>query len=383
MIDRAASSAASARCSAPPTTARSGAAPTDPSHDRRAATRRSVPATSASSNSPRSAAWTRVRSIRSIATGSAAHSSRSIAGPHGRDDVDHLVGTLGERPHVERIGDRHALEAQIAPQQIGHDGPRQRRRQVVATGHGRQRHVRGHRQTRACGERRAERHELARLKGRARGADRGEPVVRIGGRFPRPRGVLHGGRDAGRLEAADHGRPVPRDERRVVAERPDPERRVRRVRRDVEHRGVDDVDAHRPRLGPDRTPDSLGQALRHRRRRAPCCRRTASSRPRDAMNCPPSWSAADEERRGRDAGRPANRHAPPPARASRQLPDLPRRPHVVVPEQRHAGHRPTSQPTRPRLRQHLPLEREHHPRQDRAAGLGAHPLTAPDSPRTK
>ena len=154
------------------------------------------------------------------------------AGPHGRDDVDDLVGTLGERPHVERIGDRHALEAQIAPQQVGHDGPRQRRRQVVATGHGRQRHVRRHRQTRACGERRAERHELARLQGRARGADRGEPVVRIGGRFPRPRGVLHRGRHAGRLEAADHGRPVPRDERRVVAERPDPEGRVRRVRRD-------------------------------------------------------------------------------------------------------------------------------------------------------
>ena len=49
------------------------------------------------------------------------------------------------------------------------------------------------------------------------------------------------------------------DRRRVVAEGPDAERRVGRVRGDVEDRPVVDVDPDRPELEPDRPPDALGE----------------------------------------------------------------------------------------------------------------------------
>ena len=45
------------------------------------------------------------------------------AGVDRREDIEHLGRTLGECPHVERVRDRHALEAEVAPQQVGHDGP--------------------------------------------------------------------------------------------------------------------------------------------------------------------------------------------------------------------------------------------------------------------
>ena len=59
-----------------------------------------------------------------------------------------------------------------------------------------------------------------------------------------------------------------------------PERRVARFGREVEDRGVDDVDAHRPRLAPDRRARPARSAPRRRPRRGPCCRRTGSPRRR-------------------------------------------------------------------------------------------------------
>ncbi len=55
--------------------------------------------------------------------------------------------------------------------------------------------------------------------------------------------------------------PCRADRGRVVAERADPHRRVARLRRQVEDRGVDDVDAQRPRLAPDRGADPFGQPV--------------------------------------------------------------------------------------------------------------------------
>ena len=63
----------------------------------------------------------------------------------------------------------------------------------------------------------------------------------------------------GRLQPAQEREPVPRDVLRPVAERADADGRVGRVRGEVERRRVDDVDAHRPGLEPDRPTDRLGQ----------------------------------------------------------------------------------------------------------------------------
>ena len=49
------------------------------------------------------------------------------------------------------------------------------------------------------------------------------------------------------------------DRARVVAERADAERRVVRLGREIDGRGVDDVDAQRAGLAPDGRPDPLGQ----------------------------------------------------------------------------------------------------------------------------
>ncbi len=292
------------------------------------------------------------------------------AGTDGRDDIDRLVRALGECPHVERVGDRHALEPEVPPEQVGHHGPRQRRRQVRPTAHRRQREVAGHRHLCPGREGGTERRELATLEHVPRSGHGGATVMRVGRCLAGARCVLDGGGDAGRLEAADHRHAVPSNDRRVVAERPDAERRIGRVRRDVEHRRVDDVDAHRPRLETDRPPDPLGQldvvdgAERHvagERRRAVA--------ERDEL--PALLVRGDEQRAARAARRRLD--------ARRQRPHLLRRPNVQVPEQRHARRRRRRQSIGDPPRQHLALEREHHPPEDRVG----HPLTAPDRPRTK
>ena len=108
---------------------------------------------------------------------------------------------------------------------------------------------------------RPERGELVRVE--VRGAPLHDPelVVRVLVHGTETREVLDRSGHPGRLEAADHRRPVPGDRGRVVAERADAHRRVARLGRQVEDRGVDDVDAKRPRLAPDRGADPLGQSL--------------------------------------------------------------------------------------------------------------------------
>ena len=86
-----------------------------------------------------------------------------------------------------------------------------------------------------------------------------ERVVGVLGKRAQTREVLRRGGHPGRLEAADHRRPVTADRPRIVAERADPERRVVRLGGEIDGRRVDDVDAHRAGLAPDGRPDPLGQ----------------------------------------------------------------------------------------------------------------------------
>ena len=77
-------------------------------------------------------------------------------------------------------------------------------------------------------DRRPERHELAGVEvARDRASTTASPWCVSLATCAEPREVLDRGGHAGRLEAADHRRAVPPDRRRVVAERADPERRVR------------------------------------------------------------------------------------------------------------------------------------------------------------
>ena len=110
-------------------------------------------------------------------------------------------------------------------------------------------------------------------------------------------------------------RPVPRDQRRIVAERADPERRIGRVRGDVEHRRVDHVDTHRPRLGADRPADALRE--RHVIDRAE--RHVAGEWRRPIAQgdeLPTFLVGRDEERRGPVGGATAGRQRARPVRCT-------------------------------------------------------------------
>ncbi len=303
------------------------------------------------------------------------------------EDVEHLGRSLGQRRHVERVGDRHPLEAQVAPQQVGHHGPRQRAGQVVATGHGRHRRVPRHREPGASRERGSERHELAGIQHVPRRLDHRQTVVRVGRDVPHPRGVLDRGGHPGRLQPADHRGPVPPDGRRRVPERPDPERRVGGVRGQIQDGGVDDVHAHRSSLAADREADALRErgivhgAQSHVAGEG--CRAVTERQELAAL-----LVGRDEHRRGTGygggmGGRGVGDRRARPLEGGGQLQDLPRRPNVVRSKERHPGGRRRGQPGGDPGRQHLPLEREHNAPQDRVAAPPAHHVTPSPPPPTR
>ena len=159
---------------------------------------------------------------------------------------------------------------------------------------------------------------LARRRGRrrARGACPGRRVAET-------REVLDRGGHAGRLQPADHRRPEPPDappgRRRTSGSRAPA---FAGLGREVEDRGVDDVDAHRPRLEPDRRADPLGEVLVADRAERHVAGERPSAPSPSAMSWPRLLVGADQQqpaaapRRGR-LGRPLERLG--------QLADLPGR----------------------------------------------------------
>ena len=224
-------------------------------------------------------------------------------------------------------------------------------------------------------DRRPERRQLVSVEVRARATDHGPTVMRVVGRCPQPREVLDRGGHPGRLQPADHRRPVPPDRRRVVPERARAHRRVRRFRGEVDGRRVDQVHAHRPRLASDRGADAFGQPLvvRGAQGHVP----GEPGRPvAEADQLAALLVRAHQQRSGE----------PRSGRLERigQLADLPGRADVVRHEQRHPRRGRTSQSLRHPVGHALALEREHHPLEDPVACRRVgHPLTAPARPRTK
>ena len=201
-----------------------------------------------------------------------------------------------------------------------------------------------------------------------------ERVVRVLGQRAQTREVLRRGGHPGRLEAADHRRPMTADRSRIVAERADAERRVVRLGGEIDGRGIDDVDAQRAGLAPDRRPDPLGQRFvvdRAERHVAGELGRLGT----EGVELAALLVGGDEEA--------AAAHAAPPRRPLQrrgQLPHLPRPLHVERHVQRHPGGRRLGQPALDPGRDPLALEGDHHPFED---PLARHPLTAPARPRTK
>ena len=267
--ERSATSRARARCAAERTTPRSGAGAAA-SRRRRAASRASDAAADAGSSRSRAPASSSAASIRASLAGSGAASSRSTPGPERRHDRVLHAGALGDRRHVERVGDGQAAEPEAVAQELRHHGPGQRRGQVRVAGDRLERDVGGHREVGACLDRGPERDQLHGVEPGTVVAQRRQPVVRVGERLAQSREVLDGGGRAGVAEAT-HGRGGERGDRgRVVAERPDTHGGVAGVGGEVADRRVRDVDAHRQQLGGGRVGDALGEvrvagrAQRHR-----------------------------------------------------------------------------------------------------------------------
>ena len=172
------------------------------------------------------------------------------ARPDRGDDVDDLRGPLGQRRHVERVGDREAPEAELAAHEVVHDLAGERRGQRRVAGERRQRDVRRHDEVRPGVDRRRERDEL-----RARRAARGRASIDRQRRWwlsrsasPRPGKCLTAAATPADRRPARSSPP-----RRT---RPPPGRRRTRGSRGAGSPGwtrgrttgrVDDVDAHRQR----------------------------------------------------------------------------------------------------------------------------------------
>ena len=118
-----------------------------------------------------------------------------------------------------------------------------------------------HHEPRSGSDGRPERRELVTVEMLGTPLHDTERVVGVLGKRAQTREVLRRCGHAGRLEATDHRRPMTADRPRVVAERADPERRVLPLGSEIDGRGVDDVDTHRPSLAPDRRTDPLGQGF--------------------------------------------------------------------------------------------------------------------------
>ncbi len=301
-------------------------------------------------------------------------------GAHRGEDRVRLRLALRDGRHVQRVADGHAAEPVRPPEQPGHDRRRQRRRQqrpVVQRGH---RHVAGHHHRHAGVDRGPEGQQVHRLEPLARGAHDRQRVMRVRVRVAQAREVLDRGGHAGSPQPAQERDAERRDTGRVVAERTDPDRRIRRRTGDVEDRGIDHVDAHRASLEPDGLADPLGEGR--------------------VVGGPDGHVAGELGRAvaerlelaallvGRDQPRPQRVGAPGGLEGLGQLAEPARRPDVEVPEHGHPRDRRGVQALGHPGRQPVAVERHHHPAEDRrGTGVGCrpgrHPLTAPASPRTK
>ena len=225
-----------------------------------------------------------------------------LARAQGDDDIDDLRGALGQRAHVQRVGDRQALEAEIVAQQVGDRLASEAGRHVRIAGQRRAalggrpspaaRRLRTRRET---GPARALRGALDRRRPRpARDGCRPPPHPNRGSAWPSPPRP----RPGGRAQSPRRGLATACG---IVAEGADAEAGIGGVGGEVAHRRVVDVDADRAQLESPSPVPRARRDPRHRPRRAPSRRRTGSSALPSALSWPPSWSVAMSI--GRSVGR--------------------------------------------------------------------------------
>ena len=145
----------------------------------------------------------------------------------------------GDRLHVERVGDHHAVEAQHPTKVTRPRGAERHGRVVERVGHdvGREDGIDAGR------DRSRERHQLARCQHVERRGDARRAEVGVGARVAMAREVLGAGRHPAGVEAVERGDDVPGDELRRRAERAHADHRVARIGVDVGDRGEREIDA--------------------------------------------------------------------------------------------------------------------------------------------
>jgi hypothetical protein len=151
--------------------------------------------------------------------------------PHGR--LAHRA-RLGHRPHLQVVGDDHALEAHLLAQVLADDAPGERRRhprrvQLGVDG------VRGHHADHPGLDGGEERRQVSAPHLGPVGLDPGQAQVRVERRVALAREVLGARQQAGGGHAADARRAQPRDQRRVLAVGTDADVGTVALGEDVEH----------------------------------------------------------------------------------------------------------------------------------------------------
>ena len=272
---------------------RSGAGPTEPSHARSAATRRSVAATSAGSSKLAGRGRTSVSSIRRQRLRVGRREQQVDAGADRR-----------ERRRATWAGPWASARMSSASLIVTPSKPRSRRSrsvitardrvagQVVAAGQGRQRHVARHREPGPGRERRTERHELARRPARnalprrppARDGCRSRCAPSPGSAWPWPPLRPPGGRGPSRRRATRRPRASPRTTGSRAPGWPGPWRGRGRARRRRSRPSPVPRSRSRARPAPSSPRSSTAP-----RAMFPANGVEPSPRP---MSWPPSWSAA-------------------------------------------------------------------------------------------
>ena len=234
-------------------------------HDRRSPIRAAAPSASRRSSRPAAAAAPRPASIRSWESGSGPQRSRSVPASSAVADVEARPVPAGDRAHVERVADRNAAEPEIAAEQVRRtSGASVAGRSVRPVSAGTARWpAMASRAPASMPAANGTSSALAQLARRP--LDDRQPVVGIADGAPCPGKCLTVAATPARCSPRTDAATSAPDGRRVVAERPDPDDGVPRVRRQVAVGRVDHVHAHRPELGPGREGHPLGEVRVARR----------------------------------------------------------------------------------------------------------------------
>ena len=166
-----------------------------------------------------------------------------------RQRRDLAVEAPGARTlHLQSVAHHESGESHLRPEHAVEDLRRQNGGPVVPAVKRRHRQMPGHDRRDPGVHRRPEGREVHRIEVLPAGGHEGEPVMGIRSGTAVPGKVLGGGQRPAGLDAAQERNPELRRETWIRAEGTRPDHRARGALQDIQNRGQDQVDAHRPRL---------------------------------------------------------------------------------------------------------------------------------------